>query len=85
MGKMRLIDAGPLEELFKKMANDRAGTWSGPAYITALQRVKAAPTVDAEPVVRCRDCTNRHCSEYCECRPDDFFCADGERGVNRGG
>ena len=34
---------------------------------------------DVVEVVRCRDCKERHSSEYCECRPDDFFCADGER------
>lgn len=51
--------------------------------------VKRAPTVDAVPVVRCRDCRNsyegidgRICS-YGPCVdcvvPDDFFCRFGER------
>ena len=44
------------------------------------------PTVDAVPVVRCRDCLWRHddsspmwlpCME-CQ-KPNDWFCADGER------
>ena len=51
MGKMRLVDAGPLEEFFDNKAKSWAGTWSGPAYSTALERVKDAPTVDAAPVV----------------------------------
>lgn len=28
---------------------------------------------------RCIDCDLRQSSEYCECRPDDFFCGDGIR------
>lgn len=31
------------------------------------------------PLVTCGECAHRHESEFCECRPDDFFCADGER------
>lgn len=49
MGKMRLVDAGPLEEFFDNKAKSWAGTWSGPTYSTALERVKAAPTVEAVP------------------------------------
>ena len=33
----------------------------------------------AVPVVRCGDCAHRHSSEFCECRPKDAFCSDGER------
>ena len=55
-----------------------------------IQRLIAdTPTVDAVPVVRCRDCRNsyegidgRICS-YGPCVdcvvPDDFFCSQGER------
>ena len=52
------------------------------------------PTVDAVPVVRCRDCRNsyegidgRICS-YGPCVdcvvPDDFFCSQGERRAENG-
>ena len=41
--------------------------------------VRNAIPVDAVAVVRCKDCKNRHSSEFCECRPDDAFCSDGER------
>lgn len=34
---------------------------------------------DVVGVVRCKDCVHRHSSEYCECRPDDAYCSDGER------
>ena len=34
-----------------------------------------APSVDAVPVVRCKDCTR-----WCIChKDDDFFCAEGDR------
>lgn len=33
-------------------------------------------------LVLCKDCIDRHSSEYCECRPADGFCNDGERNAN---
>ena len=54
-----------------------------------LAEVDTAPTVDAVPVVRCRDCKHRDPEDKkCDCghailwqlpRDDDWFCADGER------
>lgn len=41
--------------------------------------VDEAPIIDAVPVVRCKDCKDRHSGEFCECRPEDAFCSDGER------
>lgn len=43
------------------------------AYINGLKY----PTVVR--VVRCKFCKHRHSSEFCESRPDDFYCSDGER------
>ncbi len=47
--------------------------------------IKKHPTKFAEsavveyaPVVRCRNCIYRHSSEFCECRPENAFCSDGE-------
>lgn len=37
------------------------------------------PVVDAVEVIRCKDCEYRHSSEFCECKPDDGYCNDGER------
>ena len=38
---------------------------------------------DLVPVVRCKDCEHRHSSEFCECRPEDGFCNDGERRTDK--
>ena len=50
MNKDRLIKAAPLEEFLANKVKAWTGTWSGPAYATALEQVKAAPTVDAVEV-----------------------------------
>ena len=54
--------------------------------------IETAPTVDAVPVVRCKDCVHRDPEDKrCDCGghewfvgkivpvADDFYCADGER------
>ena len=40
-----------------------------------------SPTVDAVPVVRCKDCNHRFKDSWCEYADDDdnFYCARGER------
>lgn len=35
-------------------------------------------------LVHCGDCKFRHSSEFCECRPADAFCSDGERRADHG-
>lgn len=97
---MRLIDATKLEDLLRRQMemdwNKQAApaSWSA-AYEQILEELVDAPTVDAVPVVRCRDCKHRvknSCDsvEFYECDhmglgqtrvgvKDDFFCADGER------
>lgn len=35
-------------------------------------------TRPAPPIGRCKDCANRHSSEFCECRPGDAFCSEFE-------
>ena len=35
-----------------------------------------------QELVRCKDCIYRHSSEFCECRPEDGYCNDGERKDN---
>lgn len=50
---MRLIDADALyDELYENMDEDEVLDRIPPCY------VDNAPTVDAIPVIRCRDCTN---------------------------
>lgn len=75
---MRLIDADALPK------------YTGYALSAdeVAMAVENAPTIDAVPVVRCRDC--KHCDpedKRCDCghailwqlpMDDDWFCADGE-------
>lgn len=80
----RLIDA----EALVKALLDRS------FYPTAVRRaIEKAPTIDAVPVVRCKDCKHRRddedyaCGHYCVRRPhnggylceDDDYCSYGER------
>lgn len=87
---MRLIDADAVE--FKvEYGYDNKGVLLVP-YRDIKKSIAAAKTVDAVPVVRCRDCIytrkvyGRLVCKYGTCAGcilrDDFFCANGER---RGG
>ena len=73
---MRLIDA---DALIKEGAY---------GYVYTFQ-IASAPTVDAVPVVRCKDCIHSYddlcglcctCGSYVDCvvQPE-FYCADGKR------
>ena len=74
---MRLIDANALIE--------EANAEGAYGYVDAFQ-IANAPTVDAVPVVRCRDCKHRYSDSWCEYVDDDdnFYCARGERKVGVG-
>lgn len=75
----RLIDAKELEE--SKWA-DLDTAW-GRGWNAAIDAIlEAAPTVDAVPVVRCKDCVHNHGGEYCENDTyvkSDGYCHWGER------
>lgn len=81
MNMARLIDADALERSFRDMMEPDVPTYLN--VITGM--IKAMPTVDAEPVVRCKDCWK--CG-YDNCPMDDwldthwidyeFFCSFGE-------
>lgn len=85
---MRLIDAEELERLFNEQI-ERGATDAFDAFDDALQDT---PTVDAEVVVRCKDCKhydmgvclkiysdgNAHPEAWQSRKPDDF-CSYGER------
>ena len=96
---MRLKDA---DELMRKLESERQYLLSremlGAEHILvhhAIPLIEEAPTIDAVPVVRCKDC--KHC-EYASNRipveqawvcyklgidvEQDWFCADGERKDN---
>lgn len=95
---MRLIDA---DDLVAKIMIDAPGYLDGgssitKAFIMAMVKTRSAtPTIDAVPVIRCKDC--EHCyfasnrvpdeqSHACEKHgidvTPDWFCADGERKTN---
>lgn len=75
---MGLIDADALIEAHYNACNEDQSksfsTWS-------LKLIQSAPTIDAVPVVRCKDCKHSfydcgHANKYHDAY---FFCADGER------
>ena len=44
-----------------------------------IKAIETAPSVDAVPVVRCKDCKHRNESKGCSLHSDDYFCAFGEK------
>ena len=94
---MRLIDADALK---LRIMEDVPGFLDGGSSITKafilamLGTRNATPTIDAVPVVRCKDCkywdighteecdnSDSVCFHNGWCKPD-WFCADGERKTN---
>ena len=88
---MRLIDADALKA---RIIEDVPGFLDGGSTITKafilamLGTRNATPTIDAVPVVRCKDCKYLECTDLagdCICdingehHDPDWFCADGER------
>lgn len=83
---MRLIDAEELERLFNEQIEQGVGVIDAfDAFDDALQDT---PTVDAVPVVRCKNCTSGTMSDdnkYIICcrlgvgMEFDDFCSSGER------
>lgn len=74
---MRLIDADDLIYM----------EYGGIEFVPT-EFIKDAPTIDAVPVVRCKDCKYKEDEEpgmvYCQNQKggwvrEDFFCADGKR------
>ena len=77
---MRLIDADALKT--KAIRCETFKLYDAPVFLKAVgtKEIDKAPTVDAVPVVRCKDCKyfkTRLCEN--EDNYDDWFCADGER------
>ena len=91
---MRLIDA---DELNKVKFHELPYTHIVPADLPKLQTeayergwndaidaiMESAPTIDAVPVVRCRDCVNFEAGDWCVTTgartAEDGYCAWGER------
>ena len=77
---MRLIDADALKT--KAIRCETFKLYDVPVFLTAVgtKEIDKAPTIDAVPVIRCKDCKyfkTRLCEN--ENNYDDWFCADGER------
>ena len=91
----RYIDADALKESFRKQTVNVQEKIKDDvdAIVEAICKdIDLAPTVDAVPVVRCKECVHRDPEDHrCDCgghewikgrvlpMPDDWFCADGER------
>ena len=90
---MRLIDADDLVAKIMTEAPDfmDGGSSITKAFILAMVKTRSVtPTVDAVPVVRCKDCKHRDPEDKkCDCGgmpfdtqilpvPDAFWCAYGE-------
>ena len=95
---MRLIDADALATKIMMESPDfmDGGSSITKAFILAMVKARnITPTVDAVPVVRCKDCMYWHESEtekgYGDCgqangitlKEENWFCADGERKEGR--
>ena len=65
---MRLIDADDLMEREHSRLKDGEVIWSIPP-----SHIDLAPTIDAVPVVRCREC--RHCKETMDHKGPGLFCS----------
>ena len=98
MAEMRLIDADRLNKPI--YAEEDNITGSGMSYDEicgyndgidiAWNKIDQAPTIDAVPVVRCKDCIRRYDTDecpmcfliegnYCEYTNENGFCDRGER------
>ena len=83
----RLIDADRAIEIVRSQGVAHPNAYHLTNYATLI--LLEAPTVDAVPVVRCKDCIHSYddlCGLCCTCGPyvdcivqPEFYCADGKR------
>ena len=89
---MRLIDADALDaEMYRKSfeVDDGRNVWNSGLWIRYKiyeEAIRDAPTVDAAPVIRCKDCFFRSEKGYCNLivgiemeKDDDDYCSRAER------
>ena len=82
MKLMKLIDADALHRKVKTETNPYGKpTIDYDSGVKVLEWIDKAPTIDAVPVVRCKDCKHRFEDSWCEYVDDNdnFYCARGER------
>ena len=88
---MRLIDADAVKKNLLAECDETGIDYESGPYADLARQLLCAfideqPTIDAVPVVRCRDCKHRDAEKgFCEGRgwpmqlvPDDGFCDKGE-------
>ena len=91
---MRLIDADKaLEQINEWLDQTRAIPLNTSYHFELLGCIEDCPTIDAVPVVRCKECeyyNTTGCSEgfgWCESMDrgvsDDFYCANGAKITNK--
>ena len=80
---MRLIDADMADVVIIYDKGNELMQVSAVREYTKRQKafLDKFPTIDAVPVVRCKDCKHRFKDSWCEYVDDDdnFYCARGER------
>lgn len=82
---MRPIDADALKAAITVDGYEHFSGCRSSSEVSLLEMVTddidEAPTIDAIPVVRCKDCKHRFKDSWCEYADDDdnFYCARGER------
>jgi len=93
---MRLIDADAFENIEMPVngywdESRQCYVYQPPTWMQAFEAINKAPTIDAVPVVRCRECIHWYYYEedgiapVCTASmayvntPDDWFCKDGQR------
>lgn len=98
---MRLIDADALKENLSESYDSLRKIYDGLRYnsekaicsgqlatfLEAIMRIREAPTIDAEPVVRCKDCKQNlgiqgdfiECGYWLDIVKPNGFCSYGER------
>lgn len=91
MTDMRLIDADKLEKYIAEKFEEHYGKtvyqFIHDFFRFVIRQIRKAPTIDAAPVVRCKDCIVSYCVDYedivcgrtCVNVDADDFCSYGER------
>ena len=76
---MRLIDADALVAEFHRLTLGENSLIERFFADGVYAVIDCASTVDAVPVVRCKDCKYHYTERECMFIEDDWYCADGKR------
>ena len=89
---MRLIDADTIDDMVQDLNENHNSEITRNEYKRIIGVLYEMPTIDAVPVVRCKDCQGwqtdwipvyandgeHYCPHIDRCTGPDWFCADGE-------